>query len=345
MRNKPKTAEKMPASKMCSILALDIGGTKLAGAAFDHRNNILAYARVATRAEQGPDAVVARLVRMARSLMERAGGPEDAPCAVGVGCGGPLDSETGIIYSPPNLPGWNAFPLKDRLEEHLGIQTFVDNDANAAAMAEHRFGAGRNRRNIFYITISTGIGAGLILDGEVYRGTNSSAGEFGHIVMKRNGPRCNCGGRGCLEALASGTAIARRARKEAAKHPDSRLSEILSTKGAISAKDVADAARADDSAALKIIHDAATYLGLGITSAIHLLNPEIVILGGGLSRAGKLLFEPIRRTVRERAQKHLAEFVPILPAELGGKTGIYGALAVALDRISSSSTSPCARDA
>ncbi|GAB4353607.1 MAG: ROK family protein [Candidatus Abyssubacteria bacterium] len=317
------------------ILALDIGGTKLAAGLFDPELNLIGRARIPTHAEQGPDAVCARIVRLMESLANKHGIDAAELCCIGAGCGGPLDSETGIIYSPPNLPGWDAYPLKKKLEEHFDLPAFVENDANAAAMAEHRFGAGRGYRNIFYITMSTGIGCGIILDGRLYRGTNYSAGEFGHIVMARRGPKCNCGGRGCLEALASGTAIARRALREADRTPNSPLARIFRKKGALTARDVAAVARRGDQTAKRILLDAAYYLGLGITSAIHLLNPQIIIIGGGLSKMGPMLFEPVRTTVKERAQTHLAYFVSIVPAALGANVGLYGALSVALDRISS----------
>jgi glucokinase len=314
------------------VLALDIGGTKLAAGIFDSSNGFLGRAIILTHAEEGPDRVLERFMELAESLVRKIGLKHSQLCRIGVGCGGPLDAETGIIYSPPNLSGWDAFPLKEKLEEHFGVSAFIDNDANAAAMAEQLFGAGKGYKNIFYITMSTGIGSGIILDGKLYRGTNFSAGEFGHVVMARNGPRCNCGGRGCLEALASGTAIAKKARREAARKPESVLSQELFSDAGPTAKDVVAAARRGDSLARQILSDAAVYVGLGITTAIHLLNPEIVIIGGGLSRSGRLLFDPIRQTVKERAQEYIAGFVRIVPAKLGKDVGIYGALAVALER-------------
>ncbi len=307
------------------ILALDIGGTKLAAAVFEG-DAIAARVRIATHAIEGPEAVFKRITRLLESVLQKIDGHVSS---IGVGCGGPLDSQTGVIYSPPNLPGWDAYPLKTRLEEQFGVPAFVENDANAAALAEHRFGAGKGYRNVFYITASTGIGSGIILDGRLYRGTNFSAGEFGHIILAKGGPRCNCGGRGCLEALASGTAIGKRATRAARRAPHSPLARILVSNGNVSARDVATAARLGDALAQKIFSDAACYLGLGITSIIHLLNPEIVIIGGGLVKTGSLLFEPLRRAVKKRAQAHLADFVKIVPAALGGATGLYGALAVA----------------
>jgi glucokinase len=318
---------------MKPTLALDIGGTKLAAAVFSD-DRIVARMRTATHAEQGPDAVFERIVRLLGSLLKKADIGISDISSIGVGCGGPLDSETGIVYSPPNLPGWDAYPLKEKLEARFHVPAFVENDGNAAALAEFHFGAARGYRNLFYITASTGIGSGIILDSRLYRGTNYSAGEFGHIVLARNGPRCNCGGRGCLEALASGTAIARKAAKEATRFPSSPLGRLAQKNGALTARDVASVARKGDPAARKIFADAAHYLGLGITSVIHLLNPEIVVIGGGLSETGPLLFEPVRNVVRERAQAHLANFVKIVPAALGRNVGLYGALAVARQEIS-----------
>ena len=327
-----RTVAKMPKKKAGHILSLDIGATKLAGALFDTSHRLVGYSRIATRAAEGSEPVFGRVVDLAESLLKKKGLDTRALRCAGVGCAGPLDSEAGVVYSPPNLLFWKSFPLKKRLEEHLGVPVVVDNDANAAALGEHRFGAGRGCDHLLYVTASTGIGAGLILDGRVHRGADFGAGEFGHIVLAKGGPKCNCGGRGCLEALASGTAIAKQALALAGRSPDSVLARILAERGEVGAREVAAAAKRGDPAAGKIFRNAAVYLGLGITSAIHLLNPEIVIIGGGLARAGRLLFEPVRKTVAERAQKRLCENVRIVPARLGARAGIYGSLADALER-------------
>ena len=322
------------------ILSLDVGGTKLAGAVFDSSGKLLRYSTRLTRSSadsKDADSVFDRLAGLGESLLRKEGVGGALKC-VGAGCAGPLDSEKGVIYAPPNLHCWDGFPLKERLEKHFGVPAVVDNDANAAALGEQRFGAGRGHSHILYITASTGIGAGLVLDGKVYRGADYGAGEFGHMILARNGPRCNCGGRGCLEAFASGTAIAKRAQREIRRAPDSLLAGMRAEKGEknLSAKDIFAAARKGDPLASKIVNDAAEYLGIGITSVIHLLNPEIIIIGGGMARAGRLLFEPVRRIVAERAQKSLAENVQIVPAKLGGKAGLYGSFADALDRCTSS---------
>ncbi len=331
--DKNRTESTMQKQAEQYILSYDIGGTKLSGALFDSSNNLVRYSTTRTRADEGAEPVFKRLAGLGESLLKKQGADKSALRCIGAGCAGPLDSEKGVIYAPPNLHCWDDFPLKTRLEQYFGVPAVVDNDANAAAMGEQRFGAGREYSHIFYITISTGIGAGLILDGSVYRGADFGAGEFGHIVLARNGPKCNCGGRGCLEALASGTAIAKRAQREAKRAPGSILARIATDKSdGLSAKDVVSAARDGDETSKKIIDDAGVYLGLGITSIIHLINPEIFIIGGGLSRAGRMLLDPVRRTVAERAQKHLAQNVRIVRARLGGKSGIYGSLADALDR-------------
>ncbi|RJP21915.1 MAG: ROK family protein [Candidatus Abyssobacteria bacterium SURF_5] len=313
------------------IVALDVGGTKLAAAVFEGRQ-MLASGRRPTLVEGGPDEVFGRIAMLLYSLLDKTGTRAGDLLCIGAGCGGPLDSETGVIYSPPNLPAWDEYPLKQKLEAQFLAPAFVENDANAAALGEHYFGAGKGYRNIFYITASTGIGSGIILDGKLYRGTNYSAGEFGHIVLARNGPRCNCGGRGCLEALASGTAIARRAQREIRRNSESTLAEIIERGGRITAREVAAAARKGDRLASEIFSDAAEYLGLGITTVIHLLNPELVIIGGGLAQTGSQLFEPVRRVVSQRAQRRLADCAQIVPAQMGVNVGVYGALAVALER-------------
>jgi glucokinase len=322
----------MPNNRKKHILALDIGGTKSAAAIFDPDFNLLGDSKIPTQAEEEPDTVFDRILRMTDCLIGRCGIQPNALCGVGVGCAGHVDIESGIIHYALNLPDWDGFPLGDKLQNRFDAPVFVENDANAAALAELRFGAGRGYKNIIYITVSTGIGSGLIMDGKLWRGSNFAAGDFGHMILAQEGPECSCGGRGCLEALASGTAIAERAQREARRQPDSLLTRILADNNAfLTAKDVVEAVRDGDSLASAILRDAAFHIGLGITSAIHLLNPEIIIIGGGLAQAGDLLLDSIRRTVAERAQKHLAEFVQIVPAELGSRAGLYGALCVAAE--------------
>ena len=200
------------------VVGIDIGGTKLATVVADTTGHILNKVRKPTLAERGPEYALQLLFDMVRETIESAGLERTAISAIGVSCGGPLDTKTGIVYSPPNLPGWDALPLKAKLESEFQIPVTLENDANASALAEYRFGGGRGYNAVLYMTMSTGIGGGIVLDGQIYHGTNDSAGEVGHQILLPDGPPCGCGKRGCLEALCSGPAIARRAQTAIRKH-------------------------------------------------------------------------------------------------------------------------------
>lgn len=307
------------------VLALDIGGTKLAAGIVDEAGTLLDVVRTPTHVEEGPDRVVGRLVDLGRALLGRSAVPVRG---VGVGCGGPLDLERGLVQNPPNLPGWLDYPLARRLEEALGLPVALDNDANAAALAEFRFGAGRGTRHMVYLTISTGIGGGLILDGELYRGKRGNAGELGHLQVRYDGPPCNCGGCGCLESYASGTNIARRARERAAQHPESLLARPAPAD--LSAETVLAALRAGDAVAWDLWEETLDILAAGVASMVNAFDPERVVIGGGITNFGDLLFPPLRERVGHRAMPALADGVEILPAELGEHVGVLGAAAVAL---------------
>ena len=193
------------------VVGIDIGGTKLATVVADKDGNILQKVRKPTESEKGPHHAVQLLLEMVDEAIDLAGLRREDISGIGVSCGGPLDTKTGIIYSPPNLPGWDALPLKEMIESEFHIPTVIENDANASALAEARFGGGRGYDYVLYMTMSTGIGGGIIADGEIYHGANDSAGEVGHQILLPDGPLCGCGQYGCLEALCSGPAIARRA--------------------------------------------------------------------------------------------------------------------------------------
>ena len=308
------------------IAGVDIGGTKIAVALADSDARIVSHARFRTRTEAGPHAVIEDAAREVERMASEAGARVSA---VGVGCGGPLDRVRGLILSPPNLPGWDAFPIVSILEERLGAPVLLDNDANAAALGEQRHGAGRGLSDIVYMTISTGIGGGLIVNGEVVHGVSDGAGEFGHMTVLPRGPLCGCGARGCLEALCSGTSIARRARERLASGTRSSLADVAGGVEALTAADVAAAARAGDALAVEVWDETVEHLAVGVGNVVVALAPEAVILGGGVSTAGEQLFEPLRRRVRERVRMLPPEKVNILQAELGGDSGIHGALILA----------------
>jgi glucokinase len=252
--------------------------------------------------------------------------------AVGIGCGGPLDPWRGIVVDALNNPGWTDIPLVARVQDELERPTHLDNDGNAAALAEHRFGAGRGVADMVYLTISTGVGGGLILDDRLYHGANGNAGELGHISVRVSGGRgCHCGSIGCIEAYCSGTNIAARFRE--ALEAGGTTSAAALDPGAVTAEQVADAARDGDPLARAVWDETTELLGGGIVSIIHAFNPQLVVLGGGVTGSGDLLFEPVRRIVAQRTMPWLARPVRVVPAELGHRTGVLGAVAVALERI------------
>jgi glucokinase len=308
------------------VLAIDIGGTKLALGLVDAAGKILARNEIPTHASEGPDRVLARLITLASAMLERAGAPH-AVRRAGIACAGPLDRQAGLVLNPPNLPGWTRIPLVNRVERALGLPAVLDNDANAAALGEFRYGAGRGARSLVYLTVSTGIGGGIILDGRLWRGLGNSAGEIGHMTIDPDGPPCGCGNRGCLEALASGPAIARRAREALQGGRPSRLRDL----GEVTAPNVMRLAREGDALASEVWAVAVHALALGVGAAITILAPERVIIGGGVAQAGDMLFEPVRREVKRRVKLVAVESVPILPAALGRDVGILGAAALALE--------------
>lgn len=307
------------------VLAIDIGGTKLAIGIVSRSGELLASLRCPTQAHEGPDAVLSRILDLSRTLLQ-----DHEVQGVGVGCGGPLDTTTGTIKNPPNLPGWLDYPLGSLLRDALNLPVHIDNDANAAALAEHQFGAGRGTKHMVYLTLSTGIGGGIIIDGKLYRGKHGNAGELGHITIQHGGHPCNCGNRGCLEAYCSGTSIARRARDLARAHPDSLLIQLAGDADSIRAETVLDALKQQDPMTRVFWNETLDMLAAGITSVIHTFDPERIVLGGGVTNFGPELFEPLRQRVNTLTIPDLNAGVDIVPAELGNAVGILGAAAVAL---------------
>jgi len=316
------------------VVGVDLGGTKIGAGLVDGEGHIIASDYRQTLAAEGPDAVIGRMLEAAGEVMARAGARRPDVAAVGIGSPGPLDIETGVVLTSPNLPGWDCVPLRQRIEDGLGITTFLDNDANAAALGEHRFGAGRGVDHMIYVTVSTGIGGGLILDGALYHGVAGMAGEVGHQTIAPDGPRCGCGNRGCVEALASGTAIAHEARASVARGAPTLIAELAEgSPERITAKLVAEAAGQGDEEAHRILTEAMESLGIGIANLVNLFNPQLIIIGGGLANIGPLLFEPVRRAIDRRAFPAPARAVRVVPAELNDDVGVLGAAAVALARI------------
>ena len=310
-----------------TVIGIDIGGTKAAAVLARTDGAILHRRMMQTGPHIAPADALAELASMARELLSL---PEAINVAgAGISCGGPLDSKTGVIQAPPNLPKWVEVPVKAFFEKALKLPVRVENDANATALAEWSFGAGRGTRNMVFITMGTGIGGGLILDGKLFRGTNDLAGELGHQTILMNGPLCACGKRGCLEALASGPAIARLARESMVY---GRAKRVLALAGGrpdnITAAHIVEAALAADPFATQILDEAGTYMGIGIANIIQILNPERIVLGTIAVHAGDLILDPIRAAVREYAWSRSADVCQIVPAALGDRAQDLAAVAL-----------------
>ena len=309
-----------------SVLAVDIGGTKLAAGVVDADGKMLERGEVPTLAHEGLESVLERIVGLGRDLLARAAAQKEPVQRIGIGCAGPVNLEAGKVFNPPNLPGWSEVSLVRHIESALGLPAVLENDANAAALGEFRYGAGRGARSLVYFTVSTGIGGGIILDGKVWHGLKDAAGEVGHMTVCPDGPVCGCGNRGCLEAMASGPSIARWASEAVAAGRPTRLREVP----VVTSADVVRLAQEGDAVAREVWDAAGKYLGIGVAAVITILAPERVVLGGGVTRAGDFLFEPLRAEVRRRVKLVPIESVPILPAALGPDVGILGAAAVAM---------------
>ncbi len=305
------------------VLGLDFGGTKLACGLWRVGDaGLCATRRQPTDAAGGATGSLAQMLAMARALLAEGGVAAGQLAGVGVSFGGHVDAARGVILRSVHVGGWEGFPLRDHVRAEFGVPAQVENDANAAALAEARFGAGRGHSSLLYVTISTGIGGGLVVDGQIYRGAHGMAREIGHTVVAPDGLLCPCGRRGCLEAVAAGPAIARAA--QARLDADPSLASRLRGQATLRAEDVAQAARDGDTLALATLDTAFTYLGLGLANAVNLLDPGLVVLGGGVTRIGAPLFDRVCAVVAERA------LVPcdIVPALLGDDVGVWGGVAV-----------------
>lgn len=316
-------------------LGIDIGGTNLVvGAVSVDGSRVIGEHSQPTDAGRGPDAVVSDLVTMARATIARVAAldPDGEVVGVGIGSPGPLDTARGVVLETPNL-GWKEMPLRDRLGAALDLPAVLDNDANCAVLGECWVGAGRGARFAIGMTIGTGIGGGLVLDGRLYHGAGDSAGEIGHMTIDVDGRRCNCGNYGCLEAYASGPAIAMRAVEQLRAGLESRLTTMSDDDfAAITAQTVFEAARAGDDVALDVVRDTAHYLGVGLANLLNIFNPELVVIMGGVTQAGDALFEPLQREVARRAFRSAVDSCRIVPGTLTGLAGVYGAAKVFLDR-------------
>ena len=314
------------------IIGVDLGGTNIVvGAMPEDGSRQLAMRSQPTRSEHGAEAVSQLIGSMIDETLwavcAETGARREDFLGVGIGAPGPLDRERGLVIVAPNL-GWRDYPLRDRVHDLVGLPSTLDNDANCATVGEWWRGAARGGRNVVGLTIGTGIGGGLVIDGKLYHGASDVAGEFGHTTIDSTGRRCKCGNYGCLEAYASGPAIADRAREALWEGANSTLLQLVGGDAAlITAQTVYDAAEQGDEIAREVVRDTARFLGTGIANLLNGLNPDVVVVAGGVTQAGEALFGPLRNEVQKRAFKPAVQACRIVPGALPGTAGVVGAVA------------------
>lgn len=323
----PGTAEKR------WIVGVDLGGTSIVvGIVPMHGGDALGLRTLPTDSVRGAKHVVDRMVHLVEACIEEVtaahGTTRDAVAGVGIGSPGPLDRRTGTVINTPNL-GWRNFPLRDLIANAVRLPCTLDNDANCATFGEWWLGAGRGTRTLVGLTLGTGIGGGIVLDGEIFHGASDAAAEIGHMTIDCNGRRCKCGNYGCLEQYASGPAIALRAVEGIEAGAESLIQELVDGRlDDVTAATVYEACVAGDAYATEVMKDTAKFLGAGVANIVNVLNPEMVVIAGGVTRAGDHLFQPLLAEVRRRAFKHAADRCRIVPAALPGTAGVVGAAAV-----------------
>ena len=314
------------------LIGVDLGGTNIVAGALaeDGSGDLLGLRSEPTRADQGAEAVIDRIVRMIDTVIAetiaQTGAKRDDMIGIGVGAPGPLDRERGIVVTTPNL-GWTNYPLRDVVAERTRLPVRIDNDANCATLGEWWKGAAKGASNVIGMTIGTGIGGGVIIGGRLYHGSSDMAGEIGHATIDITGRRCKCGNYGCLEAYASGPSIADRAREAVSGDDEALLVRMVGgDPGRITAATVYEAAKRGDDTALDVVRETSRFLGAGIANLLNIFNPEVVVIAGGVTQAGDTLFLPLRREVRKRAFKPAVDACQIVPGTLTA-AGVVGAVA------------------
>jgi glucokinase len=319
------------------VVGVDLGGTNIVvGAMPEDGSREIAVRSQPTHAQLGSDAVTDRIIQMIEDVititMAETGAERTDFLGIGIGAPGPLDRDKGLVIVAPNL-GWVNYPLRDRVQKAIGLAATLDNDANCATLGEWWTGAAKGARHVVGITIGTGIGGGIILDGRLFHGASDVAGEIGHTTIDSTGRRCKCGNYGCLEAYASGPNIADRAREALLGDEQSLLKTMVG--GAldrITAQTVYDAAQQGDMVAREVVRDTARFLGAGVANLLNIFNPDVVVIAGGVTQAGEALFEPLRAEVRRRAFKPAVDACKIVPGILPGTAGVVGAVATFLQQ-------------
>ena len=308
-------------------IGIDLGGTDIKAGLVSATGELSCQVVLPTHVDAGPKAVASRIAKAIWEVLAKAE-EQRTTDIIGIGLGAPglIIAETGVVHFSPNFPGWTDIPLVDDVKKALGIQSlpvFMDNDVNAMTLGELRHGAGVGYQSIVALTLGTGVGGGVVIDGQVYHGSRNTAGELGHTVVEPNGRYCGCGNQGCLEAYAGAKNIVERTQEKIAAGSNTKLTSELTPKR------IAAAAHAGDSLAVEIFAETGVYIGIALTSIAHILNPEVAIIGGGIAEAGEnLLFEPIRNEFTRRAMD-IPGMMKVVPATLGNRAGIVGAAMLA----------------
>ncbi len=310
------------------IAGIDMGATHLRAVITNFGAHVVAEKEIPFDIAQGPESCITQADQLLQDLLSNKNIDLDTLSAVGFGVPGPISSDAGMVIAPPIMPGWDRFPIRDTLEALWNQPVSVNNDAELGALGEWAYGAGRGAQDLAYIKVGTGIGAGLLIDGRVYRGSTGSAGEIGHLTMDNNGPRCTCGNRGCLEAFSGGHAIAQQAIDAIQHGKRTQISRIPVEK--VAAKDVASAAQRGDLVAQQIMEKAGEHLGVAIAGLVNIFNPDMIVVGGGVAQIGDLFLEPVRKAVKERSLPAAANNVRITTALLGRRSSSLGAIVQAL---------------
>ncbi len=310
-------------------VGIDLGATHLQIVVTDFAAHVLEDVEYPISVTDGPVSCLGQIDRYLNELLARLNLDTNSLTAIGMDVPGPVVIDQGMVSSPPIMPGWDGYPIRTHLEDLWHIPLSIGNDAELGALGEWAYGAGRGENNLAYIKVGTGVGAGLLLDGHIYRGATGTAGEIGHVTIEDNGPLCTCGNYGCLEAMAGGMAIARKAREAIEKGRRTQLSTLAPEN--ILAVDVAKAAQRGDLVAQQIITEAGRYLGIAIASLVNIFNPGLVVIGGGVSQLGDLLLEPIRKAVMERSLHSAAKAVRITSSVLGRRASSMGAAVQAIN--------------
>ena len=307
------------------VVGVDLGGTKISAALSNLNGEVISQTTVPTNANEGEIPVLNRIIESVEKVINDGSVTYEEIKGIGIGSPGPLDAEKGTIIYTPNLPFKN-FNLVEPLNKKFGVPVFLDNDANVAAIGEYMFGAGKGAKHVVFFTVSTGVGGGAVLNGKVYRGHTSNALEIGHMTVAPDGPRCNCGNIGCVEATSSGTAIAKRGQEALTSKVETSLRKYET----VTSYEVFTEAAAGDQVCKDIIDTALNYLGIAVANAVSIFDPEVIIIGGGVAAAGDVVFDTVRKVVNKRCFKSMAESVKIVPAGLGTDAGVVGAVALAL---------------